>query len=109
LARQEAVRKGDRAALERIYADDFVGVSSNGQVVDKGGVLALLGRTDPRLTFSTDELTARLMGPVGMAMGRITARGDDGNVVFAFRFLHLYEKRDGRWVTVAGQSTSLPP
>ena len=37
--RRVAIRQGDRATLEQIYAEDFQGVVGNGQVIDRTTLL----------------------------------------------------------------------
>jgi ketosteroid isomerase-like protein len=110
-SRGEAIRTHDRAALARIYADDFSGVTTAGKKVDKETVLQVLANVDPRLTFTTDDLTARLFGDTAVVSGRVTGRGNlDGREISnAFWFLHVYAHRAGRWELVAGESTNIAP
>jgi ketosteroid isomerase-like protein/dienelactone hydrolase len=107
--RQGAIRGGDRATLEALYADDFHGVTSAGFDVDKAAILRVLSRTDPSTRFSTEELKVRAIGEAAVAEGRIVGRAGEGRVLVDFRYLHVWAKRDGAWKIVAGQSTPSPP
>ena len=98
----EALVKRDRAALERIYADDFQFVHTTGGVVDKTTQInnALANdrtSTGPLPIPSFDGLL--LFGDV--AIFRTLERGVAGT--------NIYSKKDGRWQIVQVQATRLPP
>lgn len=114
-ARNEAIRTGDRQRLSRIYADDFVGVTTTGSVVDKEAVLHVLAGVDQRRSFTFEELRVRLFCGTalvtGKMIGRLTGRGsiEGPESVNAFSYTHVYVQQKGRWVLVAGQSTNVSP
>lgn len=103
-ARSEAIRTGDLEALDRIYTDDFSGVTTTGQVVDKPTLMQVFKGVDKRLTFTGEDVQVRVIGDVGLVSGLVTGRAGD-EVVTAFRYLHVYVKQDGRWQLSTGQST----
>lgn len=107
-ARTLAIKQGNTKLLEEIYADDFTGVSSGGRAVTKAQLMQLFKNVDPRVTFATDALKVRVLGGTATAAGRITGKTQTGEVVSAFTYLHVYEKRNGRWQMVTGQSTNVP-
>jgi hypothetical protein len=98
---RDAAAKKDRAALERLYADEFLFVHSTGSVVDKArqveGILAGAGRGAPPIP-ALDGLyvngdVAILRAPVrGVAMGT-----------------SVFVRRDGRWQFFQAQGTRLAP
>jgi catechol 2,3-dioxygenase-like lactoylglutathione lyase family enzyme len=107
--RREAIRQGDRAALEAIYADEFQGVVGNGAVIDKATLLGVLTRPTPGVTFTTTEITVKpVSAGTALFTGRLTGKLADGTVVSDARFTHLFVERGGRWQCVAGQSTPFP-
>ena len=103
-ARGEAIRTGDMETLDRIYTDDFRGVTTTGQVVDKPTLLQVFKGVDKRLTFTGEDVQVRVIGDVALVSGLVTGRAGD-EVVTAFRYLHVYAKREGRWQLSTGQST----
>lgn len=107
-ARAQAIRQGDAQALERIYADDFAGVTSGGRAVTKAVLLGVLKNVDPKIAFTTEDLKVRIFGETALASGRITGKTQAGETVSAFSYLHVYVRRAGHWQLVAGQSTDLP-
>lgn len=106
--RRHAIATGDTKTLDRIYADDFVAIAGNGQVITKTDLFAVLARNDPSVVFTTDEINVRIFGETAVFTGRLTGRAQDGTVVSVGRFTHVFVKRAGRWQCVAGQSTPLP-
>lgn len=115
LARNEAIRTGDGQTLARIYADDFVGVTTTGSVVDKETALHVLAGVDQRLSFTFDDLRVRLFCGTALVTGKMTGRmtgsgGKEGpQSVSGFWYTHVYVQQKGRWVLVAGQSTNVSP
>lgn len=108
-ARLQAIRGANQAALEKLYGDDFVGVTASGYEVDKARVLQVLARTDPKVRFTAEELKVRGIGDAALSSGRVVGRAGEAQVVSDFRYLHVWQRRDGRWQLVAGQSTNGPP
>ena len=105
-ARSEAIRDGSLAALRRIYADDFQGVTTTGALVDKERLMAVFQSVDPRVAYTNGDIRVRVLGEVALVSGLVTGRAG-GEVVSAFRYLHVYVQREGRWQLTAGQSTNV--
>ena len=105
-ARSEAIRAGDMETLGRLYADDFRGVTTTGQPVDKETLMSVFKAVDRRLAFTNEEVQVRVIGQVALVSGLVTARAGD-EVVTAFRYLHVYLQREGRWQLSTGQSTNV--
>jgi ketosteroid isomerase-like protein len=64
-------------------------------------------RTDPRVAFTTDEMSVRVFGEVGVVTARLTGRTSDGDVVSDARLVHVYTRRQGQWKFVFGQATPI--
>lgn len=111
-ARNEAIRSGDREALSRIYADDFVGVTTTGSIVDKEATLHVLASVDQRLSSTVEDLRVRFFCDTALVTGRMTltdrapeGRDSSGTIWYT----HVYVQQKGRWVLVAGQSSNVSP
>jgi ketosteroid isomerase-like protein len=99
-ARRDAIQAGDRAALERIYAPDFRGVTSGGlQVGQQQAVAGLLRATGKAAAM--DDIEVRVFGSAAIATGRLRLTDNGGTL----RYIHVYAYREGMWRLVAGQST----
>ena len=102
--RIQAQIHADAAALDRIYADDFVGVGPSGTVRTKPQVIADF--TSARLKFqsiTTDEVQVRVYGNTAVETGRSIMTGEDkGKTVPQHtRFTRVWVKQHGRWLLVA--------
>ncbi len=106
----DARLRRDFAALDRIWADEFVFTNSRGSVRSKAQVLADY-QADSTLfdQYSIADLRIRIYGDAGVVTGRRQEkarirgepRADD------VRFIRVYVKRNGQWKVVAGQVTPL--
>ena len=108
--RIQAQIHADAMALNRIYADDFIGIGPSGAVRTKPQVLADF--TSHELTFqsiTTDEVRIRVYGNTAVETGRTTTVGQDkGNVVPRDnRFTRVWVRRQGRWRLVANHYSTL--
>ena len=81
--RIQAQIHADRVALDRIYADDFIGIGPSGRVRTKPQVLADFTSHDLKFQLiTTDEVRIRVYGNTVVETGRSTMVGQDkGNVV----------------------------
>ena len=100
LANQEAGSKKDRAALERVYADEFLFIHSTGGRENKTehiNAILSISSYSPAPVPEFDQL--HVYGDV--AVLRASLRGLLGTTIYA--------KKGGQWQIVQIQSTRLPP
>lgn len=109
----EAQQHGDRAALERLIAPDFLIVHASGKVGDRRGFIdgftAPGARLDPFVI--TDRLFIRAAPDVAIAGGEARIGGVENGRRFAqhFRFADTFVRRDGKWLVLYTQVTPLAP
>ena len=94
----------DAAALDRIYADDFIGVGPSGTVRTKKQVI--LDFTSGTLKFksiTTDEVQVRVYENTAVETGLSTMDGQDKGkpVPRNTRFTRVWVKQQGGWRLVA--------
>jgi ketosteroid isomerase-like protein len=106
--RQAAIRDQDFGTLSKIYAEDFTGIPGNGSVITRTQLFDTFKKNDARVVFTSDDVRVRIIGSTALFTGRLTGRTASGSTVSAGRFTHVFEKRDGAWVCVHGQSTPIP-
>src|SRR6476660_629335 len=102
--RIQAQIHADAAALDRIYADDFIGIGPSGTVRTKPQVLVDFTSHDLNFqSITTDEVRIRVYGNTAVETGRSTMVGQDkGKVVPRDnRFTRVCIRREGRWRLVA--------
>ena len=104
---EEASRKKDRAALERVLADDYITHNSNGTTNNKAGEIAEVTSADTKWTGSTSSnLKARLYGDVAVITGTLALTGSAKGYVPGPRlFTEVMVRRNGRWQAVSWQGT----
>jgi uncharacterized protein (TIGR02246 family) len=108
--RIQAQIHADARALDRIYADDFIGIGPSGTVRTKPQVLADFTSHDLKFqSITTDDVRIRVYGNTVVETGRSTMVGQDkGKVVPRDnRFTRVWVKRQGRWRLVANHYSTL--
>jgi ketosteroid isomerase-like protein len=108
--RIQAQIHADAVALDRIYADDFIGIGPSGTVRMKPQVLADF--TSHELKFQsikTEDVRIRVYGNTAVETGRSIMVGQDkGKVVPSDnRFTRVWVKRQGQWRLVANHYSTL--
>ena len=107
--RIQAQIHADVAALERIYADDFIGVGPSGTVRTKPQVISDFTSGDLRFqSITTHDVRVRVYGNAAVETGLSTMKGQDkGNAVpHDTRFTRVWVKQQGRWRLVANHYSS---
>lgn len=107
--RSAAIAAHDEALLNKLYSDDFRGVTATGFQVDKATLMQVFRRDPPNLKFTLDQLETRIVGDTALLWGRLTARNAEGEVLSQSRYIHVYVRRGGNWLLIAGQGTLIPP
>ena len=102
--RIQAQIHADAAALDRIYAVDFIGVGPSGTVRTKPQVLSDFTSGDLKFqSIVTDDVQVRVYGNAAAETGRSIMNGQDHGkaVPQDTRFTRVWVKQQGRWRLVA--------
>ena len=108
--RIQAQIHADAAALDRLYAEDFIGIGPSGTVRTKPEVLADFTSHDLKFqSITTDDVHFRVYGNTVVETGRSTMVGQDkGKVVPRDnRFTRVWVRQHGRWRLVANHYSTL--
>lgn len=100
----------DAAALDRLYAEDFIGIGPSGTVRTKGQVITDFTSESLRFqSITTDDVQWRVYGDTAVETGRSTMNGQDRGkaVPRDNRFTRVWVKRLGRWQLVANHYSLL--
>jgi ketosteroid isomerase-like protein len=101
---------GDAAALDRIYADDFIGIGPSGTARTKAQVIADFTSGDLKFqSIITDDVQVRVYGNAAVETGRSTMIGQDKGktVPRDNRFTRVWIKQGAHWRLVANHYSSL--
>ena len=73
----EAIMRADVAALERIFADEFIYTNPKADVLDKKQQIAALSSGDVKLADAkSDDVRIRIYGETAVMTGRFTAKAE---------------------------------
>jgi len=102
LAAEETI---DRAVLNRIIADDFLGTGPTGNTVSKTDVIPAEGSGGHGLSISGLDIKVRMFGDTGIVTGRGVPKAKDRPEL---RFTVVFVKRADQWQMVAGHLSPVP-
>jgi ketosteroid isomerase-like protein len=106
----QALKSGDSSSLERIYADDYMLVRSNGDTLTKGEILADLRQHSVRFTsFDVNDVLIRMKGSVGILTAdvRSTAVRDGVEIRTQARQVAILSKENEQITISHFQSTDV--
>ena len=108
----EAASKGDTATIERIVADDFIGVDPDGNFYNKATEITNTRNDNGTITVSNhvNDVNVRFYGDTAVAQGSETwevrkpapKRG-------SYVWTDTWVKRNGKWQVVASEDLPVPP
>jgi ketosteroid isomerase-like protein len=108
--RIQAQISADAAALDRIYADDFIGIGPSGTVRRKPQVIGDFTSGDLKFqSITTDDVQVRVYGNTAVETGRSTMIGQDKGktVPRDNRFTRVWIKQGAHWRLVANHYSLL--
>ena len=107
--RIQAQIHADATALDRIYAEDFIGVGPSGTVRTKAQVISDFTSGDLKFqSITTDQVQVRVYENTAVETGLSTMSGQDKGkpVPRDTRFTRVWVKEQGRWRLVANHYSS---
>jgi ketosteroid isomerase-like protein len=110
--RNQAIIRGDAVALERMTSDDYTFITLRGELRTKAEIVQ--GFKSGSFHYDSREisdLNVRVYGNTAVVTGRSIQKGKENGKDYSgdYRFTRVYVKQDGRWQTVALQTTLIQP
>jgi hypothetical protein len=104
-----AVAKKDKAALEALYADNFMHMRDSGRADLKAERIALLISGEQTIeTAPEDELAVQVYGPsTAVATGASPIRDSATGKTASFRWVVVYVRADGGWQVALSQASRI--
>jgi len=105
----ESVATGDTSAIQRMLADDFAGVSPEGQMYDKKKMVADT-KTAPQVFVSNhlNDVKVRFYGDTAVAQGNESWERRKGEPRFGrFVWTDTWIRRNGNWQIVAAEDLTV--
>jgi uncharacterized protein (TIGR02246 family) len=109
-ARNQAILKGDAAALERMTSDDYTFVTLKGEMRTKAEIVkGFASGTFKYQSRTISDLKVRVYGDAAVVTGRSIQKGSEDGKDYSgdYWFTRVYVKRDGGWISVALQTTMI--
>lgn len=109
-ARFDATIAKDRAALERLMADDLTYVHTSAKLESREENVGVVVSTGAYKSFDLANLLVRVEGDTAVITGTadITFARPDGDTMLPIRFTDVWARRNGEWREIAWQSTRRP-
>jgi ketosteroid isomerase-like protein len=100
----------DRAALNRIIADDFLGTGPRGTTVSKKDVIPREGTAADShgLSINGQDIKARVFGDTAIVTGRGVPKAQTPEERPEMRFTIVFVRRADSWQMVAGHLSAVP-
>ncbi len=104
-----AVQAKDRAALEKIYTEDFLHVHAIGKIDDRKIRLDVLLSGEPTIdTAAAVEVGFRKYGDLIVAVGKISMIDKDSKSTL-YSVTRVYVKQNGRWRFASSHASLIAP
>jgi ketosteroid isomerase-like protein len=107
-----AIQLGDGTFFRRIYSDDFSGVLSHGETVNKSSFIAAVQAPGIQYeSFTASDIKVQLYRDVAVATSTWSMRAvlNGQRVSSQMRVMHIYMYSSGGYHVVTMQTTLLPP
>jgi ketosteroid isomerase-like protein len=107
-----ALLKADTNSLEKLLADDYTGIHSDGRLVTKAQEIESV--TSSTLKYETNDLQdlkIRVYGHTAVATARASLKGTVNGKPFSFTVgsTRVWVKQKGNWKSVSYQATRVSP
>ena len=104
----EADEHQDRATLDKIIGDDFIGTAPRGRVVNKRDIIPEEGTTGGHgLSITAQDIKVRILGDTAIAIGRGLPKTQGPEARPELRFTVVFAKRADHWQMVAAHLSPL--
>lgn len=107
-----AIQLGDPTFFRRVYSDDFTGVLSRGQTVNKASFIAAVQTPGVQYdSFTASDIKVLLYRDVAVATSTWSIRAvlNKERISSQMRVMHIYIYGPGGYHVVSTQTTLLPP
>lgn len=104
-----ATLRGDTATVERLLADEFLGIDPDGRRLSKTDVLANLKSANTSIIdLRHEDIRIAVFGDCAVATARTVVKWTQGGEKMEgqFPYMRVWINRHGSWLAVATQSSS---
>ena len=107
-----ALMQNDVATINRLLADDYLGINPNGTLETKADALAQR-RSGTTKISSIDPINMkiRVYGDTAVVTSQVELQGHDGerDISGRYHYTRVYSRRSGEWKVVSFEASRIPP
>jgi ketosteroid isomerase-like protein len=107
-----ALMQNDVATINRLLADDYLGINPNGTLETKADALALR-RSGTMKISSLDPINmkVRVYGDTAVVTSQVELEGHDGDrdISGRYHYTRVYSRKSGEWKVVSFEASRIPP
>lgn len=107
---RQAQLDNDVAVMDRLLADDYIGISASGIIETKPEAIALRRAGTLHITqLDLNDLKVRIYGDTAVVTSRADLTGTNGasNISGKYRYTRVYNKRYGQWKIVSFEASRI--
>ena len=109
---RSALMQNDVATINRLLADDYLGINPNGTLETKADALALR-RAGTMKISSIDPINikVRVYGDTAVVTSQVQLEGHDGDrdISGRYHYTRVYSHRSGEWKVVSFEASRMTP
>jgi ketosteroid isomerase-like protein len=108
---RDALVNNNLPAIDRLLADDYLGIGANGTLETKADVLATHRSGSLKITLmNLSDLKIRVYGDTAVVTSKADLDGTNGgrDISGHYRYTRVYSYRDGQWRIVSFEASRLP-
>ena len=107
---RQAQLNNDVSAMDRLLADDYIGISSSGTIETKAEALALRRAGTLHITaLDLNDVKVRIYGDTAVVTSRADLHGTNGSsdISGEYRYTRVYNRRLGQWKIVSFEASRI--
>jgi ketosteroid isomerase-like protein len=108
----KAVVQNDVATVNRLLADDYLGINPDGTLETKADALAQQRSGTLKITsIDPENVKVRVYGDTAVVTSKVQVEGRNGDrdVSGLYHYTRVYSRRSGEWKVVSFEASRLPP
>ena len=107
-----ALMQNDVATVNRLLADDYLGINPNGTLETKADALALRRAGTTKISsMDPINMKVRVYGDTAVVTSQVQVEGHDGerDISGRYHYTRVYSHRSGEWKVVSFEASRMAP
>ncbi len=106
-----ALMQNDVGTINKLLADDYLGINPNGTLETKADALALRRSGTMKISsIDPDNQKVRVYGDTAVVTSQVELQGHDGerDISGRYHYTRVYSRRSGEWKVVSFEASRIP-